>query len=756
MFELAEQVDRDMLFSGDVRRPAGTVFFCRLIGYEDGPAYIRRMQEWYLRAEKKGFYWKAPLPNPAGADVERFTREVASAYLYEEGAILRDIRASLPGIEGRNAQLLAAALSEMMARLESQGSASSILKNAYVKFLCWLRGPLADMAYHVGEMPLPLLLCEGAPGKYEVYLWHILARAGCDILYIDPLSEGAYRKADPSGELSVPVLLERRGPSPVDFSKIDRAALEAGDTLRRRLEADGPQIDINRWLLGEWEDALFKTNEARGGLSRKINSLFIRYVGVDDPDLYRNRLFALRKKLEESGKPFVLVDNRLENPDMAHVNALGTVSGTARESLLISLLDKVVLGAGREADLRFQKAFAACMLEEDGANLTRLRNTGVQLVCWLRKYGAQLCAAHGAEGHLPLFLYYGGCTPKERDFLGVLARAGIDILVITPDTARDAVFDGTPAGALSRLERLPDTMPCGKFPDKEAKVRVSTTAYNAERELDSILYDGTGLFRNRQFARSHPVTLRTTYEEAIQLWGTEAKYRPYFKAEGSRVDVPNLFIKVCGVKDGASGPYFNTVRGLITEETVVTTKIPMLIGRVDNPIKFSVNEFCRDGRILPDKIKDHPKYGYDYLKEDTQDYMLEKMQELIDLKWIQSDQEHLEYTVLATLLNLDKQYLQLIQNFDFTGDVPKLLVLDNVEATFNLEDCILILFLNLIGFDVAVFTPTGYRNLEKYIARSAYEEYTIGEFVFDLSVPPLRPLRRAEGKGLMGKLFGKR
>jgi len=67
----------------------------------------------------------------------------------------------------------------------------------------------------------------------------------------------------------------------------------------------------------------------------------------------------------------------------------------------------------------------------------------------------------------------------------------------------------------------------------------------------------------------------------------------------------------------------------------------------------------------------------------------------------------------------------------------------------------------LAGFDIAVFTPTGYRDLDKYLLRDAYEEHQIGTYLFHLQVPDMRPAGRSQQNsasregGLFGKLFGK-
>jgi hypothetical protein len=57
------------------------------------------------------------------------------------------------------------------------------------------------------------------------------------------------------------------------------------------------------------------------------------------------------------------------------------------------------------------------------------------------------------------------------------------------------------------------------------------------------------------------------------------------------------------------------------------------------------------------------------------------------------------------------------------------------ETVLSLEDSIFVAFLNLIGFDILFFVPTGYQCVEKYFNRFVIEEHQIGEYLYDLQVP---------------------
>jgi hypothetical protein len=140
---------------------------------------------------------------------------------------------------------------------------------------------------------------------------------------------------------------------------------------------------------------------------------------------------------------------------------------------------------------------------------------------------------------------------------------------------------------------------------------------------------------------------------------------------------------------------------------------------------------------------------------------LQKAQEMIELHWITAEGMDIEKIILYIILNLDKKTLQLIQQFDFTREIPKVIVISVNESMATLEDAIYLLFLNLIGFDIAVFTPTGYRNIDKYISRNAFEEYEIGEYLFQMEVPEKSKLEKmarnmTQENGLFNRLFGRR
>ena len=275
-----------------------------------------------------------------------------------------------------------------------------------------------------------------------------------------------------------------------------------------------------------------------------------------------------------------------------------------------------------------------------------------------------------------------------------------------------------------------------KFPRENADIKLGTVAYHAERELDTIMYQDSGLYRNQQYQKANAVNLQTMYEEIKILWNEELKYRPNFLITDDIVNLPVICAKVSGVKNSDITSYWISVKELMTQDTYVIQNVPFIESTAYNPLKEHTTEFFKNGKLQKNKIKNHADYQYRFLREEMQEHMLDKLQILINQALIKGTfQNGTEYTIVATALNLPKDILRLIQKFDFTKKNPKIIYINTGEKASSLEDSILIAFLNLIGFDILSFVPTGYQNIENYFNKELMEEHQIGDYIYDMQVP---------------------
>jgi hypothetical protein len=112
-----------------------------------------------------------------------------------------------------------------------------------------------------------------------------------------------------------------------------------------------------------------------------------------------------------------------------------------------------------------------------------------------------------------------------------------------------------------------------------------------------------------------------------------------------------------------------------------------------------------------------------------------------------------EYTVLATALGMGKALLRMLQAFDFARKSPKVVCVDAKENGATLQDAILLTLLNLLGFDVALFVPTGYQTIERFLADNLPVEHQIGEYVYDLTPPELDAIPQLKPASWFDRLF---
>ena len=136
---------------------------------------------------------------------------------------------------------------------------------------------------------------------------------------------------------------------------------------------------------------------------------------------------------------------------------------------------------------------------------------------------------------------------------------------------------------------------------------------------------------------------------------------------------------------------------------------------------------------------------------------MDKLQMLIDSQVIEGTfQNGTEFTITATILNLNRDIVRLIQKFDFTQKNPKLIYINTSEGMISQEDSILTAFLNLVGFDVVFFVPTGYQCVEKKKKKKVMEEYQIGEYLYDLSIPNFDKISVNARRSWKERIFGRR
>lgn len=754
MFQLGRIEKLHDYFSVCSCRREQAVFFYRVAGYSGEVAAF--LTQYDQAARTNGVVIEGRIPNPDPKQLDYLAEMMGSDFQLDAGFLTQKLTRWLPRLTGTQREAVVTAMTATLQDLQAHGKNENMLRNAYIKYMCWLYYKFERILGRLGGDELPKILYDGTVSSYELQLLVILARAGADIVLLERAGDAGYLRCDPTSQYAQLYQAPGLTPFPADFSL--RQLREQGRQQAERQKLYGAPAGIapctNAWMKTPDVKEILTAVWARGDDPKLFYNAFVVQYGVEDKLLFPSDMVAFYQQLKREGRKVCLENGRLPPPTPEEIAAVRRRNHQTAEQLAADLAANLQYPNNQQLQTLMRQAFLDVVLEEDkavGGNLNRLLNKAVYLVAWMKRYQKDLFQNWQAP-EVGVFILFGACSgDNEALFLRLLAKLPVDVLVLLPDLNAPCVLKDPALLDLHKEHSLPMT----DFPVEPSQMRVRTAAYQAEREMDSILYQNTGLYRAKQHQKAEAVTLQTMYEEIGLLWDQELKYRPGFAAEGDTVTVPVLLEKICGIKDGPILPYWLEIKKLVTPETTLVTKLPWQTGLEANPMKPYATQFLRQGRLQREKIKQHKDYPYGILRPEIQDYLLDKLQVLLDEKLIAGTyQNGTEYTIVSTILGLPKDLLRRIQNFDFTKKNPKLIIISTTEETLSLEDSILVAFLNLVGFDILFFVPTGYQSIEKYFQKPFANEHQLGPYRYDLQVPDFRTLHEG-GKSSIRKLFGR-
>ncbi|MBQ5332829.1 MAG: hypothetical protein J6K92_06180 [Oscillospiraceae bacterium] len=496
---------------------------------------------------------------------------------------------------------------------------------------------------------------------------------------------------------------------------------------------------------------------SRGGHFTKDQMIPVYFMLIygceDNEDAYSNFIFGLKDDIKKTSRPFTFLDTPLDPPNPEERLPFSGIDHTTTGGTISGLCSMIEIRNDPDRTLIAQKALG------DMLSLCRtdMFEAGMALVYKLNLIANTM--GTGESDEIPIIMYYGNPTADDVFFLCYAQRCGFDIVCISPDKSCLTMFERCPfADKLQKLQ-LPQSKPVMPFPTKIVKAKISTVAYSAERELDTALYGGDTIFRDRQFEKMDSAVLRTTLDEIFILWDQPAKFRSGFAVRGDRVVVPTIFAKINGVEDGDLKAYWRQVEDMITPFTTYIIKSPSY-KRPATSMLSSYSRFLSGTRLDIEGLMRSPLNKYGFLSEPLQMLIFEKMQAAIDDGMLELDSpEESALYIIHVGLNLDRTVLRSLQKYDFTKDIPKFVVVDAIEEPFSKLECVQLLLLSYLGFDVLVLSPSGYRDIEAYVSDDAFETHTLNEFKYNVSVPRFKTPDEAkyqkQKNGLFKKLFRK-
>lgn len=740
MFEHKKLMDLDDFFLELDSRSGKGVYFYRINGYNE--AIKKFIQRYYEAARLSGVIIEGKIQNPTESNLAYYEEIMGMNFEMNLEFINISLKKWLPRMNDYQRQNVASSIYDTLDRMRIEGKNENMIKNAYIKFMCWLYYKFERIVNQLGEKKVPKILYEGQISNYELKLITILSNAGCDVILLQYNGDNDYLKLASKDNLSYVVNIPNMVNFPKEFS-IEALRKEIQVQMNNeRLYGTKPQLMncTNAWIDGKGLEDIKKELQLRGNDSSLFYNCLIRINGVQDKLTYLNELYQFQLEIKNSKRKIVIVENSIAKPSIEEINSIVRHNYDREEQMLMELSNNIKYSSNIELQRLMKKAFIDIITERSKMpeiNLNKLTSKAVYLLCWLKRYETDLFS-NWKPPEISCFVYLGGCkNDNEAMLISFLARLPIDVLVLNPNLNNKCCLEDKFLYDIKYEESLV----VEEYPRENSDVHMGTVAYHAERELDEIMYKDSGIYRDKQYDKANIVSLQTMYEEISILWKQEEKYRPNFSVVNSVVNVPVIFAKVSGVKDGNVSQYWKDIKALMEADTVVAKAVPFIRSNDFNPVKAYATEFYRNGRLQKNKIKEHKCYQYSFLRDEMQNHILDKLQLLLEQKIIRGTFENgTEYTIIATALNLNKDIVRMIQKFDFTKENPKFIYINTTEENISLEDSILIAFLNLLGFDIVVFVPTGYQTVEKFFNKEVMEEHQIGEYVYDLQPPNFEKL----------------
>lgn len=479
---------------------------------------------------------------------------------------------------------------------------------------------------------------------------------------------------------------------------------------------------------------------------------FYRIIGIeqDSEREYYNDLYNLDLKLRSMNNMYQRVDYRLDT--FVSGEAAGRINQIWNEikadsNLRAPYITANFYGAGilkttnlALKDMQVRNAFETCLdvfmrTQKHARNPSIIKNFCIKILYWFEKYALAMFKAYQLGKNNPKFLFYNDIKRDEFYFMIFLSKIGFDILYFNSfsDEELDEIDPEKSYGIKLEFDRKVPNKP---FPTTESIVTKETSAYRAERNIETAVNaDNVDLFRPRQFedygVKSIP--LKTTYEELFLLWNNEARHRSGFRVYNNTVFIPNIFAKINGTHKNIA-LYWTDIMKLVKENG----DFVHIIGRVpfSKPAARTVDYrtlFTNNGLYDKEKVRNCADYSLSYLKTSIQELLLEKANEMIQKEYFNFGIDlNVKIRILSTLLSLDKELIKLLQRFDYPLSVPKLLIYHNDDRIFCMEDYITLAFLNSVGLDIVVFSPTGYNSIENGIKSSLFDTHNLEDVRFDL------------------------
>lgn len=508
--------------------------------------------------------------------------------------------------------------------------------------------------------------------------------------------------------------------------------------------------------LDNWLSTLQKSIPERSlfqvsGDTIHIGQVIVRFLGVPiDEDEYYNHLFELIHlndvglilltkeilEIHSNNKPIPSIHKILQIDQKENLTFQRLVEYLDRENLLLKTENQAFHRKIKEAFLKMVTHFAT--LEKADCQSEAFQTFLQDIIFWsfhhLNKHVQRVDPLHS----MPKFLWYGDFHKNHRYFIYFLMEIGCDLIIFSP-SGEDILSFVDPNGKGTPVIKFPNSKKPDPFPT-EKRSRKATVAYRAAKEIETIMSkDGLLVYKSWQLRDHipHSITLKTTYDEIFLIGKEKAMYRPEFEVTNNIVKIPCIFAKIQGISKNKRD-YWDKLHSLWEmEQSLFITQFPFARG-INHDIRFHYKKMLgEDGRISVEKMMTSHYWKYSHLPIGLQKGIGNAIKNICakpSLKPIYNESiEDIKIFLFTHGLQLPGNIIKLLMQFDYSQEVPKLILFNNeTNGVITRSDAALLLLLNQIGVDIIVYNPAGGNDIENYMDPSLFDIHWLEEVVFEL------------------------
>ncbi|MDE6092903.1 MAG: YceG family protein, partial [Ruminococcus sp.] len=376
MFQHIKLNSLDDYFLNLSQRKGNNVFFYRINSYSDS---IREfLCRYYEEARKNGVIIDGRIPNADQNNLSYYYETMGDSFSMNKQFFMLSLKKWLPRMNDTQRIAVAGSVYDTLSHLASQGKNENILKNAYIKFMCWLYYRFGSITNRLGGNNIPKILYNGTINIYELMLISILSKAGCDVVLLQTAGDSGYIKVDPTSELSRAYTGAGQA-FPADFS-IKQIQQEIADKMHaERVFGQKPSYIIvtNSWARGDGlEDALTPVDK-RGNQSGSIYNIFYRINGVYNRADYVNELISFKSEINSQKRNIVIADGEISAPSYDELSTVKRGNYSSPQTAVAELSKNIEFAGDEGLQQIMRYEFAKLMLEkskESGMTINKLVN----------------------------------------------------------------------------------------------------------------------------------------------------------------------------------------------------------------------------------------------------------------------------------------------------------------------------------------------------------------------------------------------